>query len=385
MWLVDRRNRSGFHISLLRQHTIEPVAGKARAQAPRLEIENPSSGATASVYRPIGGNSPLAGRGFAIRLTVIVERDRLTQLADQTLEVRRRKMTDRVTLYVRLVVVVAVLVSLVLSGCAAKKYVVAEKPEGQILEYRMQEGKMLKYKNTQDSDQTMEMMGMSIETSSHKALEFSMVPKGGKDDAYEIEITIDAMDASMTSPQGELSADVDAAIGQSFTMTLSRLGKEIDVAGAEAITYSAGPQGERNLSGDFQAVFPDLPEARVGIGDTWTTQDTISADEGGISIRITSESVNTVVGFEPVVGLQCAKVTAEVTGEIKGEGEQQGAQVSFEGTLSGTETWYFAYEEGVLVETSSDIFTNSTIQVTGPQEMTIPMKQKMSMDTALVQ
>lgn len=294
-------------------------------------------------------------------------------------------MSYRSTLYVRLVVVICVLAVGILSGCAAKKFVMAEKPEGQVLEYRMPEGSVLKYKTTQDSDQTMEMMGMSIETKAHKAIQFSMVPKGTKGDGHEVEITIDALDANMTSPQGEFSADVEAAIGQSFSMTLSRLGKELDVSGAEAIKYGVGPQGERSLEGDFKAMFPDLPDTRADIGYTWTTQDTIEVDEGGIQVTIVSESVNTLVGFEPVMGLECAKVTAEVTGTVTGEGEQQGAQVSFEGTMSGSEAWHFAYERGVLVETSSDLFTDSTIKVTGPQDMTIPMKQKMSIDTKLIQ
>lgn len=294
-------------------------------------------------------------------------------------------MNYRSTLYVRLFAVIGVLALGILTGCAAKKYVMAEKPEGQILEYRMPTGEVLKYKTTQDSDQTMEMMGMSIETKAHKALEFSVAPKGWKGDNHEIEITIDTMDANITSPQGEFSADVASAIGQSFSMTLSRLGKELDVSGAGAIKYEVGPQGERNLEGDFKAMFPDLPDTRADIGYTWATQDTIDVDEGGIQVTIISESVNTLVGFEAMMGFECASVTAEVTGTVTGEGEQQGAQVSFEGTMSGSEAWYFAYEQGVLVEISSDIFTDSTIKVTGPQDMTIPMKQKMSIDTKLIQ
>ncbi len=292
-------------------------------------------------------------------------------------------MSNRWNLYVRVMVAVAVLASGILAGCAVKKYVMVEKPKGVMLEYLMPTGEVLKYKNTQDSDQTMEMMGMSVETKIHKAYEFSVAGKGREGDNYNLNITIDAMDGTMTTPQGEMAADVDPVIGKSFGMTLSRLGKELDVSEAEAIEYGVGPQGNRSIMPDFKTMFPDLPAAPADIGDTWTSRDTVAIEEGGIGIVIISESVNTLVGFEPMSGFECAKVTADVTGTVKGEGEQQGAQVSFDGTLSGTDTWYFAYEEGILVEMSSDIFSESTIQVTGPQEMTIPMKQKMSFDTVL--
>jgi hypothetical protein len=135
---------------------------------------------------------------------------------------------------------------------------------------------------------------------------------------------------------------------------------------------------------DFQAFFPDLPGTPVDIGDTWTTQDTVTVEEGGIEIVIVSESVNTLAGIEPMSGMECAKITAEVTGTVSGEGESQGAQVAFNGTMSGTETWYFAHEEGVYVGRSAVMFTKSNIDVKGPQEMSFPMSQRINFDTSLI-
>jgi hypothetical protein len=297
---------------------------------------------------------------------------------------RRKEMSHKRNLFTRLIVVVLILASGILAGCAAKKYVVVEKPKGATLEYRMPEGGALKYEMSQYSDQTMEIMGAAIESNVRKTYTFSVAPKGREGNTYDLEIAIEAMDASITSPQGEFNADVDSVIGRSFSMSVSHLGKELDVSDAEPIHFSVGPQGTRSIMPDFKAFLPDLPANPVNIGDTWTTQDTINIDEGGVEIVIASESVNTLAGFETVAGLECARVTAEVVGTMKGEGEQQGAQISFDGTLSGTETWYFAHEQGLLVESSSDMFVKSNVGVKGPQEMSFPMTQKMSFETTLI-
>jgi hypothetical protein len=294
-------------------------------------------------------------------------------------------MEYRYPLFVRLVIAISVLALGLMAGCAAKKWVVVEEPKGVTLEYRMVEGEVLKYKVEQHSDQTMEPMGMAMETAGHKTIEFSVAPRGLVGGAYELEITIESMDAGMSSMQGEVSADVEPVLGQSFSMSLSQLGKELDVSEAEPIHYGLGPQGTQSIMSDFMAVFPDLPGTPVNIGDSWTSQDTITIAQEGMDIEIISESVNTLVGVEPFAGLECAKVTAEVSGTVKGGGEREGAAISFDGTVGGTETWYFAPDQGLFVELSSDLFTRSTINVSGPQEMSFPMTDKMRITTTLIQ
>jgi hypothetical protein len=287
-------------------------------------------------------------------------------------------------LYTRLVVISVVLAMGLLAGCAAKKYVMVEKPKGITLEYRMPEGEVLRYTTSQQTTQTMEPMGMPLETVMTKSYELSLKPEGREGEAYEVEITVDAMDAGAKTVQGEFSADVDSVIGKSFGMSMSRLGKVLDVSEAEAIQYGIGPQGTRSIKADFEFMFPRLAEMPLSIGDTWTTRDTVSMIEGGIEILIISEGINTLKAIEPMAGFDCAVVETQVAGEVRGEGEQQGAKVGFEGTITGTETWYFAYQQGIFVENSSNIYTNGSISVSGPSEMTFPMTERASSKVSLV-
>ncbi len=83
-------------------------------------------------------------------------------------------------------------------------------------------------------------------------------------------------------------------------------------------------------------------------------------------------------------GLECIKVTAAVKGTLSGTGQQGGADLSFKGDIEASDTWYFAYKEGILVKTTSDGSTKSTITVGGPQNMTIPMTMATKLATTLV-
>ena len=279
-----------------------------------------------------------------------------------------------------LVFAVALLAVALITGCAGKK----PKPEVAFWEYGMPEGKTLEYQKSEEVKQTMEVMGQPMEMGFYKNMGFSIAPKGREKNIYQIEVTVNSMDAGASTPQGDFTADTEPTIGKSFHMSLSYLGKEVAVSGADEIMYGLGPQGERSIGPDFAAFFPDLPGRPIKIGDTWTSQDTIPASEGGAELLVISENLNTLEGFETINGMKCVKVTAVVTGSLTGEGEQMGAPLTFSGTMEGTETWYFAHEDGIFVKSSARIATTASVEVGGPQQMTIPMTMNMTMETELI-
>jgi len=192
------------------------------------------------------------------------------------------------------------------------------------------------------------------------------------------------MKMSVNSPQGDFSPDLSSVIGKSFDMTLSAIGKELDISGAEAIKYDMGPEGERSIVSDFKTIFPDLSGKPVKVGDSWTTKDTVDIKGGRMDLQMTFESVNTLAGFETLDGMECIKVTAKTTGLVDGDGEQGGADMVFEGDIESADAWYFAYKKGVFVKSISEGKTDATISVSGPQNMAIPMTMEMKFETKLV-
>jgi hypothetical protein len=270
----------------------------------------------------------------------------------------------------------------VLAGCAGRRTAVKTK-EGVILQYRMAEGKAMVYEKTETSTQSMKVMGQAMDTSTNKTMAFTVEPKGLKEGKHSLTITIDSMDAGLETPQGKFTADTEPAIGESFDMVLSALGKETGLDEADGIEYSLGMAGTRSVRPEFEAFFPDLPDGRVKIWDTWTTQDTINVADSGMDVQIVSENLNVLEGYETVNGRDCAKVTVDISGSVIGEGMQGGANLEFEGDMTGKETWYFDYAKGLFVKSSSEISVVATVSVTGPQEMTIPVSQSMEMTATL--
>jgi hypothetical protein len=275
-----------------------------------------------------------------------------------------------------------VAVILVLAGCAANSPApkvagtsVAPKaePAGVVLEYKMPAGRVLRYQIKEDMIQKSEAMGQTIESLSSGTATYAFQSKGRKDRDLLLGVTIEDKTMSMTGIQGDMSPDMKSVKGKSFDMVLSPLGAEVDVSGAESITYDFAT-GTRSVANDFKIFFPDLPGKPLKVGDSWPSTFAIEEKVGPADMRLDFQTVNTLEGFETVDGLACARIRANVTGTISGTGSQQGLEMLFGGTHQGTDVWYFAVKEGFFVKSTSELTTDATISISGPQNMTIPSK-----------
>ena len=269
-----------------------------------------------------------------------------------------------------------------LTGCAAKTGACAwgDLDTGLILEYRMSEGDPVSYRFTSSSIQTMEIQGASIPVESVETLSFSARPKGVTEGEFALGITIDALAVSVSTPQGDIEADTDSVVGESFDMTLSTLGVEGGLPDPDALQYSIGPEGPKSVITGFSVIFPDLPARPISVGDTWpTTVEIVEQGDDG-DVVITVDAINTLEGFEMIAGLECARITVVLTGTIEGSGTQQGATWTMQSDMDGAGTWYFAYKEGILVSDATEGTADGTIVVHAPSgEMTIPVSREYGM------
>jgi len=276
----------------------------------------------------------------------------------------------------------AVAAVLVLAGCAANAPApkvagtsVAPKaePAGVVLEYKMPAGRVLRYQIKEEMTQKSEAMGQTIESLSSGTATYAFQSKGRKDRDLLLGVTIEDKTMSMTGIQGDMSPDLKSVKGKSFDMVLSPLGAELDVSGAESITYDFAA-GTRSVANDFKTFFPDLPGKPLKVGDSWPSSFAIEEKVGPADMKLEFQIVNTFEGFETVDGLECARIRANVTGTISGTGSQQGLEMLFGGTHQGTDVWHFAVKEGFFVKSTSELTTDATISISGPQNMTIPSK-----------
>ena len=272
-----------------------------------------------------------------------------------------------------------------LAGFAIQNVTAGAKPQSAVtLAYSFPEGKTLTYQITSTQTQNLDVMGQAVSTETNSALEFTLQPKGLKEGQYQLGVTVNSFKVEAQSPQGGMTADASSVVGKSFDMILSRLGKEIDTSGASSIRYSMGLAGTRDLGGSFQALFPDLPDRSVKIADSWPSEDSVTQKSDAGDIRINFNTVNTPEGFETVDGFECLRIKGAVTGKMAGNLEQQGMALLFDAKIDGTQTWYFAVKEGILVKTETKASIGGVITAGDPANITIPMTGEMRTETRLI-
>ena len=268
-----------------------------------------------------------------------------------------------------------------IAGAAADK---AAAPQGSVtLAYKFAPGTPLLYKESSTQTQDLDMMGQTMSTVSTSSMDITLKGKGPKDANLLVGVTIDAMATHVQSPQGDVTPDLSGVIGKSFDMVLSPLGKEVDVSGAAAFTVDMGQAGRRDLSSNFQGLFPDLPDRAVKIGDKWPSEDAIvqKSDAGDIHLNFNKE--NTLDGFETIDGRECARIKATVKGTMSGALNQGGMALALDAKLEGTETWYFDAKEGVFVKSEMKGTMGGVISIES-MSMTIGFSGEQKSTTALV-
>jgi len=239
---------------------------------------------------------------------------------------------------------------MVLFGCAAQKPLWGDPESGLVLTYRAEEGVVRQYRNDINVVQDMAMIGQKNEMATD--MTFSALAKPGDGENLVFGVTVDEFSVNVKSLRGDISLDASGVVGNGFDMILSPLGDELDVDGASSLTYQTSPFSESSLKPLFVRIFPDLPSQPVKEGDTWVSKSDTTADEGGTKINTLVEYSYTLAGVEAVDGKPCAKITGKMTGKMEGKGSQMGSEFTLGGDLTGSSTWLFAYEEGVLVKHS---------------------------------
>ena len=279
-----------------------------------------------------------------------------------------------------------VLLICAMAGFAMQKPDAGKGPDTAVtLAYQFPEGKTVAYRQTSTEAQTVEVMSQQQSSQTNSVVEFSAKQKSSKDGQFTLGVTINAFKITEDSQQGSVSADTSVDVGKSFDMIVSRLGKEIDTLGASAIQFELGSNGKRDLTGNFQTFFPDLPERPVKIGDTWPSEDKVTEKVGSNEIHITSKNVHTLEGFETVDGFDCVRVKTVVKGTMAGDIEQGGVGLSINATIEGTDTWYFAIKEGIYVKLDSKGIVAGSVTVGEPANMTLPLTGDTHTEVRLIQ
>ena len=284
--------------------------------------------------------------------------------------------------------VVVVLALSLLMGCASsKKAFWGDEKTGFILTYRMDKDQALKYKITSSNQMSMEMMGQAMDMSMDMEQTYS-VKSNGTDDKKNLltTLTIDDMNYKIDSPQGLNDINLDSVIGKSLDFKFSMDGKTEKFVGADKLKINLGQMsgGETDLASLMLDVMPDLPNKPIKVGDTWPSKDEKTIKNMGMDVKTISEMEHKCEAMETVNGLECLKIVSKIKSVMSGSGENMGMEMNMEGDTETVSTWYFAYKKGIIVKTVQDGFVESTVALSGQQNMTIPVTTEVKTELNLV-
>lgn len=269
-------------------------------------------------------------------------------------------------------------VAFTLTDCSVLKTGSTAAKKKVFLKYSYPQDKTVKYLNKTKMKQVMDIQGMVMEASIVSIAGCSIKSTGIEAGNLKLTVMIDTMAQTIESPNGYSGGAITDAIGKSFNMILSASGKELDLTNANELVFDIPGSGKGNATQTFADFFPDMPVKKVKPGYKWTSTDSVNAVSPSMTTVSFTEAENTFEGVETIDGIDCAKITSILSGTHSIKTETQGMDVKTNGKFTGTSVVYFAISEGYFVKQTSESKLEGTLDLTSPQEMSMPLTMEIS-------
>ena len=206
----------------------------------------------------------------------------------------------------------------------------------------------------------------------------------------------DRPDTSLAdTPQSSMIAPLEAMLGRTLTVVMTPLGEMLEVRGGDAMLAAMlegldpriAPMmeeqlgsmfGEERMVSEFMGGVGTLPEAPVGLGDSWTTHSEMSLPMFGGNM--TSETRHTVTGFENQSDERVVLILHEGTIELDDSGRGEGLPFTVslnDASLSGSTT--FSLDRGLILSSAT-----KTEQVMTMSMPAAGMRQRMRTESSTV-
>ena len=244
------------------------------------------------------------------------------------------------------------------------------------LQYRFEKDKAYRFADTIHVKSSQEMMGQEMKsTSTVLAVSRLVATEIRPDGSAVLTVSPDAMTVSIKNARMDTTMILKDMIGKRTRLTVSKLGETsrreiIDTVKFSGMAASTGRQDLVRLH-----VMPSKP---VKIGDKWTATKPDTFDvQGGRMITVSTGDF-TLLSKEMMDGKGCVKISYTGKETISGKGSMNGADFFVEGSGTTSGTYFVDLASGmpVLEDARSDV--ESTVAITGAQNMTIPSSQSIT-------
>jgi hypothetical protein len=247
------------------------------------------------------------------------------------------------------------------------------------LSYKMEKGKVYRYKSENSYTATQEMMGNEMKMT------------GDMRSILRFEVEDVGADGSISLITSKEESTVHSnMMGRDTTISMTKdIGKRtrLEIA-SNGTKKSTTPIDSTSDDASFMMGSSELQilaDGPVSVGDKWTKTSTDTSHSEG------NETVTTVVanyelaGKEMKNGHSCYRVNYKKTFEIAGKIRQMGMDMFMEGDGGSSGSFWFDDGKGLFVADESTMTQDITIAITGQTQMTIPSSQTINMKTYLIE
>ena len=260
------------------------------------------------------------------------------------------------------------LLLLLVAGTAASP--AADAQEQFTLQYKLEKGKVYRFADTTFVKSSQEMMGQEVKSTSTVLATTRLVPSEIRADGSTVlTVSPDLMSVSVKNARMDTTIILKDAIGKRTRLTISKLGETIsrEVIDTVKLSGMAAQTGRQDM-----VRLHLMPPTPVKVGEKWTSTKPDTSESMGGKIATVATGDFTLLAKETHMGVQCLKISYAGKLTISGKGSMNGADFFVEGTGTTSGTYFVDIATGLPVREDSRYDMESTVALTGAQNMTIP-------------
>ena len=272
------------------------------------------------------------------------------------------------------------LLLLLFAGAAASP--AADAQEQFTLQYKLEKGKVYRFADTSVVKSSQEMMGQEMKSTSTVLATTRLVPAEIRADGSTVlVVSPDLMSVSVKSARMDTTLVLKEMIGKRTRLTVSKLGETISREVVDTVNLSgmAAQTGRQDM-----VRLHMMPSKPVKVGEKWsaTKRDTLDT-QGGKMVTVSAGDF-TLLSSETKSGTACLKISYTGKLTISGKGTMNGMEFFVEGTGTTAGTYFVDIATGMPVREDSKYDVESTVAITGAQNMTIPGSQSVTAHRTLL-
>ena len=257
--------------------------------------------------------------------------------------------------------------------------------ESVMLKYNFKEGKSFKTTMNLSNDMVQSMMGQEVKATSIVGVvsEYRISKVDAKNNATALVTILDLTATTMAMGKENVVKKSD--------FKKENICAEYDQTGKTITSKLIDTTEDFSTVGSFQGFvkLQALPAREVKVGEVWNEKQIDTVNNGPsnpMSLMTTAmDTEYTLVGKEMRDGKNVYKISYKSSLELAGTGKQMNMDLFLEGTGEVTGLIYFDPAASITVYAEGNTEMNSTVTVSGQQNMSIPMTQKVKVVSTTVE